>query len=118
MFKKAATFENTNIYETWLFKAGHGLTIPKIGIITSRGALLIDQDLIQHEFGHILQWRIMGNWKFYLNVGVPSLWSAVKASLKKSYFHQTHAVEIAANQLAYQYFNQPTTWNFNRFPIA
>lgn len=120
MFKKVGEFENINIYESALFKKGHGLTIPQIGIITSPGVFSksLDIALIKHEFGHILQWRKAGTSHFYFKIGFPSLFSAIKASLTKNYFHQSHQVEINANQLSYQYFRNPTEWDFKRFPIA
>lgn len=118
MISKIAVFENTNLYESNLFKVGHGLTIPQLGIIVSKGAIGNDKNLIRHEFGHILQWRKLGNLGFYFKIGFPSLWSAIKACLKKGYFHQKHPVEIDANKLSYQYFNRPKDWDFKRFPIA
>lgn len=118
MLKKVAIFENIKIYESSLFKAGHGLTLPQIGIITYPGGFSNDLDLIKHEFGHILQWRKIGSIRFYFKIGFPSLWSAIKASFKKDYFHQTHLVETNANQLVYQYFNKPQNWDFKRFPVA
>lgn len=33
MLKKIGLFEETQVYESSLFKVGHGLTIPQIGII-------------------------------------------------------------------------------------
>ncbi len=118
MFKKVGLFENTNIYESSLFRAGHGLTIPQIGIITYPGAFVNDLGLIKHEFGHILQWRKLGSIRFYFKIGLPSLWSAIKANLKKNYLHQNHPVEINANKIAYQYFKESQSWDFKRFPIA
>ncbi len=120
MFKKVGVFEGVNIYESSLFKKGHGLTIPQIGIITCPGVFSkgLDLVLIKHEFGHILQWRNLGSIKFYFEIGFPSLISAIIASLKKDYIHQNHSVEINANQRSYHYFQQPKNWNFKRFPIS
>lgn len=120
MFKKTGSIEGTPIYESRFFKVGHGLTIPKIGIITYLGAHSenLDMALIRHEFGHILQHRQLGSFKFYFKIGVPSLWSAIKASVIKEYHHQNHWVERDANRLTYMYFNQPENWDFKRFPIS
>lgn len=120
MFKKVGIFQSINIYESPLFKTGHGLTIPEIGIVTYVGCFSKKEDMavIRHEFGHILQFRKLGSLKFYLKVGFPSLWSAIKTSLKSNYHHQSHLVEINANLLAYNYFNRPNDWNFKRFPIS
>ncbi len=120
MFKKIGEFENTSIYESALCKKGHGLTIPQIGIITYQGAFSkgLDLGLIKHEFGHILQYRNVGIIKFYFGIGLPSLMSALKASFNKSYRHQTHLVEIDANRLSFNYFNQPKNWDLKRFPVV
>lgn len=120
MFKRVGLFEGTKIYESLLFRVGQGLTIPEIGIITYPGAFSngLDIGLTKHEFGHILQWRKLGSIGFYSKIGFPSLWSAIKASLVKHYFHQNHPVEINANLLCYNYFNKPNNWDFKRFPIA
>ncbi len=119
MLKKIGLFEGIQIYESKFFKAGRGLTIPQIGIITYPGAHSknLDIALIQHEFGHILQHRQLGSFKFYFKIGLPSLWSAMKASMVKNYVHQTHWVERDANKRTYQYFKQPKNWDFKRFPI-
>jgi len=117
MLKKVIVFENTTIYESSLFKPGHGITIPQVGIITFPGAFANDLGLIKHEFGHILQFKKLGSIRFYFKIGMPSLWSALKASLVKNYVHQSHLVELDANNLAYHYFNQPKDWDFKRFPI-
>lgn len=119
MFKKVGIFEGVNIYESSLFKNGHGLTIPQLGIITYANAFSksLDLGLIKHEFGHILQWRKMGTFKFYAKIGLPSLTSAIRASFKKNHIHRNHPVEINANQLAYHHFQQPNNWDLKRFPI-
>ena len=120
MFKKVGVFEKITIYESPLFKFGHGLTIPEIGIITYIGCFSETKDMaiIKHEFGHILQFSSLGSIKFYIKVGLPSLWSAIKSSIFKKYFHQNHTVEIEENYLAYYYFKEPKDWDFKRFPIG
>lgn len=120
MFKKVGVFEGTSIYESSLFKTGNGLTIPEIGIITYVGCFSKKEDMavIKHEFGHILQYKKLGGLKFYFRIGLPSLWSAIRAAVFKNYLHQNHRVEIEANYLAYQYFNEPRDWNIKRFPVV
>ncbi|MFC5283884.1 hypothetical protein [Pedobacter alpinus] len=120
MFKKVGIFESISIYESSLFKKGHGLTIPNKGIVTFVGCFSKAEDMaiIKHEFGHILQFRKLGSLKFYLKVGLPSLWSAIRASVLKNYVHQNHTVEVEAKYLAYHYFNEPKDWNVKRFPIV
>ena len=120
MIQKVGYFENVAIYESPFFKKGHGLTLPQLGIITYPGAFSnkLAIPLIRHEFGHILQNRKYGALKFYLKVGLPSLYSAMKASWIKSYHHQRHPVELEANFLAFHYFKQPVDWDYKNFPLA
>lgn len=117
--KPTAYFENTKIYETKFIGEGHGITLPNFGIFLFPGTYSLQKDLwlVKHEFGHILQYQEMGFIKFYLKIGVPSFWSAIKQSLYKNYHHQTHKVELDANRKSYHHFNQPSNWPLNRFPI-
>ena len=80
MFKYVGDFEKTSIYETSLFGEGTGLTIPDFGIFVSEGAFSkkLDNWLIKHEYGHILQKAKYGHLKFYTQVATKSLWSATK----------------------------------------
>lgn len=120
MFKFKGEFEKIAIYETKLFEKGTGLTIPGFGIIVGKEVFSKNQDLwlIKHEYGHILQKAKYGHFKFYTQIAFKSLWSATKQSIYKHHQHAFHPVEIAANLLAYEYFNQPEDWPIKRFPLS
>ncbi|TKB97927.1 hypothetical protein [Pedobacter cryophilus] len=120
MFKFKGEFEKTAIYETKLFGKGTGLTIPGIGIIVGEEIFSKNKDpwLIKHEYGHILQKAKYGHFKFYTQIAIKSLCSAAKQSIFNHHQHAFHPVEIAANQLAYEYFNQPKDWPVKRFPLS
>lgn len=120
MFKYVGDFEKTDIYETSIFANGAGLTIPDFGIVVSKGAFSkgLDNWLIKHEYGHILQKAKYGHLKFYTQIAFKSVWSATKQSIFKNHQHAVHRVEINANQLAYEYFNKPTDWPIKRFPLS
>ena len=119
MFKYVGDIENTAIYETSLFSIGTGLTIPNFGIVVSEGAFSkgLDNWLIKHEYGHILQKAKYSHFKFYTQIATKSLWSATKQSIFKNHLHALHPVELNANQLAYEYFNKPVDWPLKRFPL-
>jgi hypothetical protein len=120
MLKYVGKFEKISIYETKLFGNGTGLTIPGIGIFVSHDAFSknLDPWLIKHEYGHILQKAKHGHFKFYTQIAYKSLWSAMKQMFFKHHQHAFHPVEIAANQLAFTYFNQPKDWPTQRFPLS
>ncbi|WP_200586667.1 hypothetical protein [Pedobacter segetis] len=112
-------FEGVKIYESKFIDHGHGITLPNFGIFLSPETFSKQKDLwlVKHEFGHILQHRELGFIKFYLKIGLPSLWSAIKQNLLENYYHQNHAVEREANDKSFQYFDKPSDWPIARFPI-
>ena len=119
LFNYAGEFQKIPVYETLLFGKGTGLTIPDCGIFVSQGAFSkkLDDWLIKHEYGHILQKAKYGHIKFYTQIAIKSLWSATKQSIFRNHQHAFHPVELDANQLAYEYFNKPKDWPIKRFPL-
>lgn len=97
------------------FTKGAAVTLPCIGIFVGK-EFEKDNQLLRHEFGHILQYRKWGFWLFWRRIALTSLKSA-RWSEKMKFNHQTTWTEWSANRLSYEYFNKPTDWNFNRFPI-
>jgi hypothetical protein len=92
-------FPGITIIESNMLKRGMGICLPPFGIVVYRGASLA---LKQHEYGHFLQYRQMGFLRFYLVVGLPSLWSAV-------FFPENHfnlKVEKDANKRASAFFGE------------
>jgi hypothetical protein len=119
LLKLVGNFEGVKLFESFIIQNGHAITLPPYGIFLSPETYSSKKDsfLIKHEFGHILQYRKLGFFQFYFLVGLPSLYSAIKASTHKKYKHQTAQVEVEANSLSYQYFKQPSSWPLSRFPI-
>ena len=98
------------------FNSGSAVTIPGIGIFI--GILQINnRGLLRHEFGHILQSRRQGILFYWLRIAPVSLWSSLLSSLFKSHIHMNTWTEWSANCLSYEYFNQPTDWDFNHYPV-
>ena len=101
---KDKAFTNIKIYEKKSMKKGTGICLPPLGIFVSKGASLA---LKQHEYGHFLQYKAMGFWKFYLYIGIPSI--------KSAYFnprnHRLHPVEKDANKRASIYFGKDAPIN-------
>lgn len=92
-------FPGITVFTSNLLKPGMGICLPPFGIFVHPGA---STGLCQHEYGHFLQYREMGFWRFYLFVGIPSL----KSALFKPHEHQTLKVEKDANKRATKFFGQ------------
>jgi hypothetical protein len=102
-----ANYEGVRIYESPRLGHGYnsgGIALPGLGIILGVGAYSkkLDLGLVQHEYGHFLQFRLIGWLRFYLLVGIPSLLSAWTRWHKKP--HQLYWTELWANHLASQRF--------------
>ena len=82
-----------------------GATIPERGIIVGKGVktsgLIKGQALLQHEYGHILQYRLIGP-RAYYSVVVPESFSSALFSSSK--VHDNYWTETWANYLSKKYF--------------
>ena len=119
--KYVGDFEGVNMYESSKLGTGYGsggVTLPGKGIIVGRNAYsrAADMGLVRHEFGHILQSRMVGKFSFYRVIGKESLLSAARSG-KNGYSHNTFWAETWANYLSYDYFGNPSYWDMTRFPI-
>ena len=66
--------------------------------------------VMQHEYGHYLQYKEVGMWDFYTKIGYPSLTSTGN--------HQFFWTETWANRLAYKFFGNNIHSNFvNKYPL-
>lgn len=86
---------------------GSGIALPGIGIIISVREKSTHNRiaLLRHEFGHFLQVRETGIFLFYLKVGIPSLFSAMRNG-KRGHRHHEYWTEVWANKLAAAYFKK------------
>ena len=116
--RKIRYFEGIRVF-TWnihKFNQGAACTIPGIGIIVGISHAG-NTDLLRHEFGHILQRRQKGFLYFWIRIVPASLWSAFRVSFTGKHIHMHTQTEWTANLLSYNYFKQPTEWDFNKYPI-
>lgn len=83
------------------------MTLPGICIVVYPGANSTSRniDLLRHEFGHILQSRKTGVLLFYLRIGIPSLYSAMRNG-KRGHRHHDFWTEVWANELAVAHFKK------------
>lgn len=116
--KAVGYIEEVAVYEySRLGRGEHsgGLALPGIGIFVGRGTFSRNPNsfIVKHEYGHILQSRLVGKFRFYLFIGLPSLLSAWLNWHGKG--HQKFWTETWANELAKRYFSDQT-WPEYRFP--
>jgi len=111
-------FEGTKVIclNAWKFRRGAAITLPGIGIITGKTASL-NQGLLRHEFGHILQYRQCGFFLYWFRIAPLSLFSAWKAGRNHKYIHMQCWTEWTANLLCFHYFNCPDDWDHRQYPI-
>jgi len=102
-------FQGIRVYESKLLgeygKGYSAVTLPGIGIITGIGVFANDKAMMQHEFGHILQFRLFGPKAYYGTIGPESLVSATLQQISNgSWNHNTFWTETWANHLSKEYF--------------
>ncbi len=106
--KYVGKFEGTNVYESAKLGEGRysgGITLPGRGIIVGKGVMSrnLYPELMQHEFGHILQAGDVGLKAFYSVIGPESLISAARHG-KNGWNHNTFWIETWANYLSKNHF--------------
>jgi hypothetical protein len=112
------TFQNIPYFTSTLGALKHGaaLALPGVGIFVPPSETQ-NTSLLRHEFGHILQSQKWGKLFFYSSIAFVSLKSARKSNRQSNFNHQHTWTEWSANKLSYDFFNQPTDWPMNRYPI-
>ena len=117
--KFVGNYHGTDVYESTSLGRGAGVTLPGKGIFVNPGAysLNLDNELMQHEFGHVLQAKLVGKTAFYTKIGPASLASATINPQQHSRFW----TEVWANNLSFDFFNHPSLnrpaiWSW-RFPL-
>jgi hypothetical protein len=122
--------EGVNVFESmalgkWSPRGGYsGVTIPERGITVGLGVFNHDDDMIKHEFGHILQFRTHGARAYWSVIGPESIWSAVKHN-KNEWNHNKYWTETYANYLSRNYFGLKISsegwdsfyWNYIEYPV-
>jgi hypothetical protein len=115
--KYAGNFHGADVYESSQLHGNEGITLPGRGIIVPVGthSLNANYELMQHEFGHILQAKLIGNLNFYTKVGPFSLMSATINPGN----HNRFWTEVWANNLSFDFFSRmpkAPIWSF-KFPL-
>jgi len=121
----AGKFHGTNVFETNKLgtleesqrKWSGGVTLPPLGIIVGKGVKSknYDEDLLKHEFGHKLQYDLLGFEKYYECIATNSSLSAYQ-DRKDGWKHKDYWTETWANYLSREYFGF-SGWDISRFPV-
>jgi hypothetical protein len=122
-----------SVYQTSLIRRGSGICLPGIGIFIHKEVKGEHfRRLVQHEYGHFLDFKnglegkritLLGSafLGFYLLIGLPSLLNLTAGFRLLSPFkgdHRTFWTELRANRLAKEFFGKELAPNFERyFPI-
>jgi hypothetical protein len=122
------------VFQTRFILPGSGICLPGIGIFLHSGITGESRNrIIQHEFGHYLDYKfgvdgdrkkLLGSYLlgFYVRIGVPSLLNLVWGINRLSAFsgnHRRYWTEIRANRLAKAHFGNSLARDFESFfPVA
>ena len=118
--KYVGTYEGQNVFESsklGSYKTGKysGVTIPERGIIVGEGVFTYrakeGMAMMQHEFGHILEYRIIGPRAYWSVIAPESLCSASLSSCDE---HHKYWTETWANYLSKKHFG--VNWLGKFFP--
>ena len=118
--KYVGKFEGVNLYEAPI-PDGSAATLPGRGIILSKGQYTLNstsrytRELLQHEFGHIIQAREVGLKAFYNVIAPESLASATMDGVG-GWSHSTFWTETWANYLSNNHFGVNSLLNNSAWP--
>lgn len=119
--KYVGKFQGINLYESSMLPEGSAATLPGRGIILSTGQYSLNStlryttELLQHEFGHILQAREVGFQAFYKLIAPESFASATLNGVG-GWSHSTFWTETWANYLSNNYFGVNSLLNNPAWP--
>ena len=130
--KNIQSVAGIRVYQTRWILGGSGICLPGIGIfIHSNIPAKAKQSIIQHEYGHFLDYKygMTGDRKkvlgshllgYYLLIGIPSLFNLMPLIRQIPIFsgpHNTFWTELRANRLAKAHFGEFLAGGFDRnFP--
>ncbi|MBK7480634.1 MAG: hypothetical protein IPI69_13565 [Bacteroidales bacterium] len=118
--KYVGKFKSINLYEAPI-PEGSATTLPGRGIILSKGQYTLNstsrytRELLQHEFGHILQAREVGLKAFY-NVIAPESLASASMDGVGGWSHSTFWTETWSNYLSNNHFGVNSLLNNSAWP--
>jgi hypothetical protein len=134
--KNIPKLNGIRVFQTTWIRSGSGICLPVIGIfIHSKIPERTKKRIIQHEYGHFLDYKfgLDGDRKkllgsallgFYFLIGIPSLFNLIPVINQIPAFagrHQFYWTELRANRLAKAHFGDLIAEDFDRYfptPLA
>lgn len=120
LFKEFARFEGNfhgvGVYSSAVLKNGRAFSVGSAIFIGTDNVWNNPQKhfILQHEYGHYLQYTELGKWKYIFHIAIPSLHSAF---WNKPFIHNKKSFEIDANRRAFRFFSEHQNWNFYENPV-
>lgn len=99
------------IHETNMLKHGSDIVLPSRIFVASDYRLFYGEAILQHGYGHYLQYKKHGFLFYYFVIGPSSIWFA----MNKNHYGWT---EIEANQLAHKFFGKNSMMGNKHFPLS
>lgn len=103
-------YPGITIHETRLLRHGSDVVIPPHLFVARDYRSYYGEAIIQHGFGHFLQYRKHGFLYYYFVIAPISIWAAIK----KNDYART---EVEANNLAHEFFGQASLMGTKSFPL-
>ena len=105
--KYVGEFKDASVFEAkWIGESG--ATVPDVGIIVGKGTYTsgseVGKELLQHEYGHVLQYKKVGPKAYYSVIAPESAASASYSCINPLYNHDSFWTETWANFLSKQFF--------------
>jgi hypothetical protein len=98
------------IHESRLLRKGADITVPPHVFVASDYRHFYGEAILQHAYGHFLQYKKHGAFFYYLVITPASIWAAL--------WHKDDAwPELEANRLAHHFFGKQSFMGTKYFPL-
>lgn len=71
--------------------------------------------VLMHEYGHYLQEKLYGSYRYYTEIAPESAFNISTLSIEN---YRTTWTEVNANTLSYIHFGMPSYWDFKTYPVS
>jgi hypothetical protein len=103
-------YPGLKIHEVGWLKRGADIVIPPYLFVGRDYRLYYGEAILQHGYGHYLQFRKYGGWKYYFLLAPKSILAVIRKD-------DCHSVEVEANRLAHEYFGEASLLGGKFFPL-
>lgn len=103
-------YPGLKIREVGWLKRGSDIVIPPYLFVAGDYRGYYGEAILQHGYGHYLQFRKYGVWKYYFLLAPKSILAAIRKD-------DCDPVEVEANRLAHEYFGKASLMGGKSFPL-